>query len=118
MVRVFIAEGGRFSAKPLKLCSGQRVPSSITDDGGLDQGKSPCTLRDPLAIAHAADDVAELKPYLPLAITLWLLAALAGSVGWLRCGRPRSAKQPRNLNRQCALIEIPPGLSPERWLYS
>ena len=67
------------------VISGQTVTYSLTDDGDLDQDKTPGTLRDPVAIAYAP----ELKPVLPVPIPLWLLAALMGSVGWLGYRRLR-----------------------------
>ena len=60
------------------MISGQTVTYSLTDDGELDQDKTPGTLRDPVALA-----VPPVPSGIPVPIPLWLLAALMGSVGWM-----------------------------------
>jgi len=72
------------------VISGQTVTYSITDDGNLDQDKTPGTLRDPVALAVPEGD-APAKPVLPVPLPLWLLAVLMGSVGWLGYQRLRLA---------------------------
>ena len=78
-----IADSGEWSVIKGAVISSQAVTYSLTDDGELDQDKTPGTLRDPVAIAYTGDDAPELKPVLPVPIPLWLLTALAGSVCWL-----------------------------------
>ena len=78
-----IADSGEWSVIESAVISGQTVTYSLTDDGELDQDKTPGTLRDPVAIGYKGDGAPELKPVLPVPIPLWLLAALMGSVGWL-----------------------------------
>ena len=70
------------------MISGETVTYSITDDGELDQDKTPGTLRDPVALAIPP---APVIPSIPVPIPLWLLAALMGSVGWLGYRRLRQA---------------------------
>ena len=75
------------------VITGQTVTYSITDDGELDQDKTPGTLRDPVALAVPEGDAPPpvVKPVLPVPLPLWLLAALIGSVGWLGYRRLRLA---------------------------
>jgi hypothetical protein len=75
------------------VITGQTVTYSITDDGDLDQDKTPGTLRDPVALAFPEGEAPppEVKPVLPVPLPLWLLAALIGSVGWLGYRRLRLA---------------------------
>jgi hypothetical protein len=69
------------------VITGQTVTYSITDDGDLDQDKTPGTLRDPVALAVPP---ATAQP-IPVPLPYWLLAALMGSVGWLGYRRLRLA---------------------------
>lgn len=78
-----IADSGEWSVIKGAVISGQTVTYSLTDDGELDQDKTPGTLRDPVAIAYTGDDAPEPKPVLPVPIPFWLLAALMSSVGWM-----------------------------------
>ena len=71
---------------------GHKVTFRITDEGRLYEQKCPGNLRDPLVVTQPSDDAAELKPGLPLLITLWPLAALVSAVGWLGYWRLRPAK--------------------------
>ena len=73
-----ISDAGEWSVIENAVISGETVTYSITDDGELDQDKTPGTLRDPVALA-----VPPAPPAIPVPIPLWLLAALMGSVGWL-----------------------------------
>ena len=83
-----ISDGGEWSVIENAVISGETVTYSITDDGELDQDKTPGTLRDPVALAVPP---ASAKPSIPVPIPLWLLAALMGSVGWLGYRRLRRA---------------------------
>ena len=81
-----ISDAGEWSVIENAVISGETVTYSITDDGELDQDKTPGTLRDPVALA-----VPSVPPAIPVPIPLWLLAALMGSVGWLGYRRLRLA---------------------------
>jgi hypothetical protein len=77
-----VSDAGAWAVIEDAVITGQTVTYSITDDGELDQDKTPGTLRDPVALAFPEGD-APAKPVLPVPLPLWLLAALMGSVGWL-----------------------------------
>jgi len=85
-----VDDSGEWSVIESAVISGQTVTYSITDDGNLDQDKTPGTLRDPVALAVPEGD-APAKPVLPVPLPLWLLAVLMGSVGWLGYQRLRLA---------------------------
>ena len=85
-----VDDSGEWSVIESAVISGQTVTYSITDDGDLDQDKTPGTLRDPVALAVPEGD-APAKPVLPVPLPLWLLAVLMGSVGWLGYRRLRLA---------------------------
>ena len=88
-----ISDAGAWAVIEDAGITGQTVTYSITDDGDLDQDKTPGTLRDPVALAFPEGDAPppEVKPVLPVPLPLWLLAALMGSVGWLGYRRLRLA---------------------------
>jgi hypothetical protein len=69
------------------VIAGDTVTYSITDDGDLDQDKTPGTLRDPVALAipPVASRVTQI-PSLPM----WLLGLLALAVGSLGYRRLRA----------------------------
>ena len=73
-----VYDSGEWSVIEDAVISGQTVTYSITDDGDLDQDKTPGTLRDPVALA-----MPPAPPPMPIPLPVWLLAALMGSVGWL-----------------------------------
>ena len=77
-----VDDSGEWSVIESAVISGQTVTYSITDDGNLDQDKTPGTLRDPVALAFPEGD-APAKPVIPVPLPLWLLAALMGAVGWM-----------------------------------
>ncbi|MEL0326133.1 MAG: choice-of-anchor U domain-containing protein, partial [Burkholderiaceae bacterium] len=79
-----ISDAGEWRVIEGAVIAGQTVTYSITDDGELDQDKTPGTLRDPVALA-----VPPAPPAIPVPIPLWLLAALMGSVGWMGYRRLR-----------------------------
>ena len=81
-----ISDAGEWSVIESAVIAGQTVTYSITDDGELDQDKTPGTLRDPVALAVPP---APATPSIPVPIPLWLLAALMSSVGWLGYRRLR-----------------------------
>jgi hypothetical protein len=81
-----ISDAGQWSIISGAIISGQTVTYSITDDGDLDQDKTPGTLRDPVALA-----MPPAPPPMPIPLPVWLLAALIGSVGWLGFRRLRLA---------------------------
>jgi hypothetical protein len=83
-----VSDAGQWSIISDAVITGQTVTYSITDDGDLDQDKTPGTLRDPVALAFPPPEV---KPVLPVPLPLWLLAALMGAVSWLGCRRLRLA---------------------------
>ena len=83
-----ISDAGEWSVVEGAVISGETVTYSITDDGELDQDKTPGTLRDPVALAVPP---APATPSIPVPIPLWLLAALMGSVGWMGYRRLRLA---------------------------
>ena len=72
-----ISDAGEWSVVEGAVIAEQTVTYSITDDGDLDQDKTPGTLSDPVALAVPP------PPPIDIPIPLWLLAALMGSVGWL-----------------------------------
>jgi hypothetical protein len=88
-----VSDAGAWAVIEDAVITGQTVTYSITDDGELDQDKTPVTLRDPVALAFPEGDAPppEVKPVLPVPLPLWLLAALMGSVGWLGYRRLRLA---------------------------
>ena len=77
-----VSDAGAWAVIEDAVITGQTVTYSITDDGDLDQDKTPGTLRDPVALAFPEGD-APAKPVIPVPLPLWLLAALMGAVGWL-----------------------------------
>jgi hypothetical protein len=79
-----ISDAGQWTIVGGAVISGQTVTYSLTDDGDLDQDKTPGTLRDPVALA-----MPPAPPPTPIPIPLWLLAALMGSVGWMGYRRLR-----------------------------
>jgi uncharacterized repeat protein (TIGR01451 family) len=81
-----ISDAGQWSIISGAIISGQTVTYSITDDGDLDQDKTPGTLRDPVALA-----MPPAPPPMPIPLPVWLLAALMGSVGWMGYRRLRLA---------------------------
>ncbi|MDB2365859.1 DUF11 domain-containing protein, partial [Luminiphilus sp.] len=82
-----VSDAGQWSLIDGAVITGQTVTYSITDDGDLDQDKTPGTLRDPVALAVPP---ATAQP-IPVPLPYWLLAALMGSVGWLGYRRLRLA---------------------------
>jgi hypothetical protein len=88
-----VSDAGAWAVIEDAVITGQTVTYSITDDGELDQDKTPGTLRDPVALAFPEGEAPppEVKPVLPVPLPLWLLAALMGSVGWLGYRRLRLA---------------------------
>ena len=77
-----ISDAGEWSVVEGAVISGETVTYSITDDGELDQDKTPGTLRDPVALA--VPPVAPSGRVLEIpALPLWLLGLLALAVGWL-----------------------------------
>jgi hypothetical protein len=77
-----VSDAGAWAVIEDAVITGQTVTYSITDDGDLDQDKTRGTLRDPVALAFPEGD-APAKPVIPVALPMWLLAALMGAVGWL-----------------------------------
>ena len=77
-----VSDAGAWAVIEDAVITGQTVTYSITDDGELDQDKTPGTLRDPVALAVPEGD-ASAKPVIPVPLPLWLLAALMVAVGWL-----------------------------------
>ena len=77
-----VSDAGAWAVIEDAVITGQTVTYSITDDGDLDQDKTPGTLRDPVALAFPEGD-APAKPVIPVPLPLWLLAALMGAVGWM-----------------------------------
>ena len=77
-----VSDAGEWSVIDGAVIAGQTVTYSITDDGELDQDKTPGTLRDPVALA-VPEGEAPANPVIPVPLPLWLLGALMGSVGWL-----------------------------------
>ena len=77
-----ISEAGEWSVIDNALISGQAVTYSITDDGELDQDKTPGTLRDPVALAVPPSTPSGRVLDIP-ALPLWILGLLALAVGWL-----------------------------------
>ncbi|MDB2688353.1 BspA family leucine-rich repeat surface protein [Luminiphilus sp.] len=82
-----ISDAGQWRIISGAAISGQTVTYSITDDGELDQDKTPGTLRDPVALAVPPPE----KPPIPVLLPIWLLAALVSSVGWMGYRRLRLA---------------------------
>jgi uncharacterized repeat protein (TIGR01451 family) len=82
-----ISDGGGWSLIETAVIAGDTVTYSITDDGDLDQDKTPGTLRDPVALAipPVASRVTQI-PSLPM----WLLGLLALAVGSLGYRRLRA----------------------------
>ena len=79
-----ISDAGEWSVIEGAVIAGQTVTYSITDDGELDQDKTPGTLRDPVALAFPPGAAPPAPaPVIPVPLPLWLLAALMGSLGWL-----------------------------------
>jgi len=85
-----VSDAGEWSVIDGAVIAGQTVTYSITDDGDLDQDKTPGTLRDPVALA-VPEGEAPAKPVIPVPLPLWLLAALIGSLGCLGYRRLRLA---------------------------
>jgi hypothetical protein len=83
-----ISDAGDWSIVEGAVISGETVTYSITDDGELDQDKTPGTLRDPVALA--------IPPVAPSRVTqipslpMWLLGLLALAVGSLGYRRLRA----------------------------
>ena len=77
-----ISDAGEWSVVEGAVISGETVTYSITDDGELDQDKTPGTLRDPVALA--VPPVAPSGRVLEIpALPLWILGLLPLAVGWL-----------------------------------
>lgn len=76
-----VSDAGAWAVIEDAVITGQTVTYSITDDGDLDQDKTPGNLRDPIALAVPPPP--SRKPPIPVLLPIWLLAALMGSVGWL-----------------------------------
>jgi hypothetical protein len=88
-----VSDAGAWAVIEDAVITGQTVTYSITDDGELDQDKTPGTLRDPVALAFPEGEAPppEVKPVLPVPLPLWLLAALTGLMGGLGYRRLRLA---------------------------
>ena len=85
-----ISDAGEWSVIEGAVISGETVTYSITDDGELDQDKTPGTLRDPVALA--VPPVAPPSPIISVpALPMWLLGLLALAVGCLGYRRLRLA---------------------------
>ena len=74
-----VTDAGDWNVIEDAVIEGQIVTYSITDDGDLDLDKTPGTLRDPVALAYPVS----ASPIVPVPLPFWLLAVLAGLVGWL-----------------------------------
>ena len=81
-----VSDAGAWAVIEDAVITGQTVTYSITDDGDLDQDKTPGTLRDPVALA-----MPPAPPPMPIPLPVWLLAVLMGAVGWLGYRRSRLA---------------------------
>ena len=82
-----VDDSGEWSVIESAVISGQTVTYSITDDGNLDQDKTPGTLRDPVALAFPAGTApppppAAPAPIVPVPLPLWLWATLSALIGW------------------------------------
>jgi hypothetical protein len=77
-----ISDAGDWSIVEGAVISGETVTYSITDDGELDQDKTPGTLRDPVALAVPPATPSGRVLDIP-ALPLWILGLLALAVGWL-----------------------------------
>ena len=77
-----ISDAGEWSVVEGAVISGETVTYSITDDGELDQDKTPGALRDPVALAVPPATPSGRVLDIP-ALPLWILGLLALAVGWL-----------------------------------
>jgi len=77
-----ISDAGEWSVVEGAVISGETVTYSITDDGELDQDKTPGTLRDPVALA--APPFAQFGGVINIpTLPLWMLGLAALAVGCL-----------------------------------
>jgi hypothetical protein len=88
-----VSDAGAWAVIEDAVITGQTVTYSITDDGDLDQDKTPGTLRDPVALAFPEGDAPppEVKPIVPVPLPLWLLGVAAALIGRLGVRRLKIA---------------------------
>jgi hypothetical protein len=88
-----VSDAGAWAVIEDAVITGQTVTYSITDDGELDQDKTPGTLRDPVALAFPEGEAPppEVKPIVPVPLPLWLLGVAAALIGRLGVRRLKIA---------------------------
>ena len=82
-----VDDSGEWSMIESAVIAGETVTYAITDDGDLDQDKTPGILRDPVALAFPPGAAPPPPPpapapIVPVPLPLWLWMALSALLGW------------------------------------